>query len=240
MITAGKTVISDKIPKVRYDVLICLFLVISTLTVYWQIRDYDFVNFDDNLYVIENYHVQEGLTIKNLKWAFNFTEKDTYWQPLTWLSHMLDCQLYGLNPGMHHSTNLILHIVNSILLFLIFLRMTGEVWKSGFVAALFALHPINVESVAWIAERKNVLSTLFWMLTLLTYSLYTEKPDRSRYLATLSIFTMGLLAKPFLVTLPFVLLLLDYWPLKRFRFEQSKDVSTALRLILEKIPFFVL
>jgi len=240
MITAEKTVVSDKTSKVRYDVLICLFIVISTLTVYWQVRGYDFVNFDDELYVTDNSHVKEGLTYNNFIWAFSLTDKDTYWQPLTWLSHMLDCQLYGLNPGMHHSTNLILHIANSILLFLVLLRMTGELWKSGLVATLFALHPINVESVAWIAERKNVLSTFFWMLTLLTYVYYSEKPNHIRYLTTLLIFATGLMAKPFLVTLPFVLLLLDFWPLKRFKFGQSKRGSSAFRLIMEKIPFFVL
>ena len=204
------------------DILICLFLVIVTLAVYWQVQNYDFVNFDDDVYVTENRHVQEGLTLKGITWAF--TEfSPTYWHPLTWLSHMLDCELYGLEPGMHHLTNLLFHIVNTLLLFLVFRKMTGSLWQSAFVAALFALHPINVDTVAWVAERKNVLSTFLWILTMFTYARYIEKPGLFRYMLTFSVFALGLMAKPMLVTLPFVLLLLDYWPLRRLRFGQSNS-----------------
>jgi len=239
----------------KYQViLICGFLVVSTLVVYWQILYSDFVNFDDPIYVTENAHVKTGLTRENVVWAFT-SDDVSYWHPLTWLSHMLDCELYGLRAGMHHLTSLILHIANSLLLFLVFKRMTGTLWRSGFVAALFALHPFNVDSVAWIAERKNVLSTLFWILTMLSYVHYRERPGVRRYLLVFLIFTLGLLAKPMLVTLPFVMLLLDYWPLGRFRFEQQCDdsngesdkpiissyqVSLFFRLLREKIPFLVL
>ncbi len=228
--------------NIRRDILVCLFLVLTTLAVYWQVGDHEFVNFDDDLYVTENYHVQRGLTLENINWAFSFTDKEkTYWHPLTWLSHMLDCQLYGLSPGMHHLTNLVLHIVSTLLLFLVFNRMTGALWRSAFIAALFALHPLNVDSVAWVAERKNLLSTFFWMLTMLAYVRYTERPGIYRYLLTFLVFALGLLAKPMLVTLPLVLLLLDYWPLGRVRFGQSGgEGSIAFRLILEKVPLLAL
>jgi len=222
-----------RIANIRYDVLICLFLVIATLAVYWQVNYHEFINFDDSSYILQNQHVQKGLTSESISWAFSFTDI-AYWHPLTWLSHMLDCQIYGLIPGMHHRTSLIFHIVNSILLFFVLQKMTGALWKSAFVAALFALHPINVESVAWVAERKNVLSTFFWMLTMLAYVHYTTRPSLYRYLLTLLLLMLGLMAKPMLVTLPFVLLLLDYWPLERLRHQ------SPFNLILEKIPFFAL
>jgi tetratricopeptide (TPR) repeat protein len=232
----------------------CALLVISICTVYWQIGNHEFVNFDDDLYVTANRYVQGGLTPENLKWAFGFTQK-SYWHPLTWLSHMLDCQLFGLNSGMHHLTNLALHILNSIILFLVLARMTKEIWKSFVVAALFAVHPINVESVAWVAGRKNLLSTFFWVLTILSYARYAEHQTLARYTLVLVVFACGLLAKPMLVTLPFVLLLLDYWPLERLADERLsangiKDIkshtffgfecSTVFRLTIEKVPFFVL
>ena len=222
-----------RIVNIRYDVLICLFLVIAILVVYWQMNYHEFINFDDASYILENQHVQKGLTSESISWAFGFTDL-VYWMPLTWLSHMLDCQIYGLIPGMHHRTSLIFHIVNSILLFFVLQKMTGALWKSAFVAALFALHPINVESVAWVAERKNLLSTFFWMLTMLAYVYYTSHPNLYRYFLTFLLLMLGLMAKPMLVTLPFVLLLLDYWPLGRFR-QQS-----TFNLIFEKIPFFAL
>jgi len=167
---------------------------------------------------------------------------------MTWLSHMLDCELFGLNPGMHHLTNLLFHMANSILLFLILRRMTGAIWQSAFVAALFALHPLHVESVAWVAERKDVLSTLFWMLTMWVYVLYAERPGLNRYLIMILLFfILGLMSKPMLVTLPFVLLLMDYWPLGRLKpwwcrqkTELNSHKSTFLRLILEKVPLFAL
>ena len=229
--------------KTRHnEIIICLFLIVTTLAVYWQVRNYSFVNYDDPLYVTENRYVQDGLTLKSIAWAFT-TGHMSNWHPLTWISHMLDCQLYGMNPPQHHLTNVLLHILNSLLLFLVFMRMTGKLWQSGFVAALFALHPLHVESVAWIAERKNVLSTFFWLLTMLAYLRYVKKPVLIRYFMVLLFFVLGLMSKPMLVTLPFVLLLLDFWPLKRFQFKndlQSDRITFFgfqgfLRLFLEKI-----
>ena len=234
--------------------LIGLLLIVATLGVFWQVRSHDFLNYDDDVYVSENSQVQEGFTRKSVIWAF--TSGYAYnWHPLTWLSHMLDCQLFGLNPGGHHLTNLMLHLANTLLLFLLLNRMTSSLYRSALVAALFALHPLHVESVAWVAERKDVLSTLFWMLTMWTYLLYVEHPRLGRYLLTLVVFTLGLMAKPMLVTLPCVLLLLDYWPLDRLALRQPEDSinsgaqkglssspqrSFLLRLFWEKVPFFVL
>ena len=207
----------------RREGVVCLFLVLTVLAVYWQVGNHEFVNYDDDQYVTENQHVQAGLTLKSITWAFTSTHASN-WHPLTWLSHMLDCQIYGLNPRGHHFTSVFFHILNSILLFLVFKRMTGAFWKSAFVAALFALHPLHVESVAWVAERKDVLSTFFWMLTMGAYILYVENPGIKKYLLTALFFALGLMAKPMLITLPFVLLLLDYWPLSRF---QVKNLDTV-------------
>jgi len=212
------------------NILVCLFLVMATLAAYWQVHKFDFVNFDDNAYVYENRRVQNGLTTENISWAFT-TIHFSNWHPLTWLSHMLDCQLFGLNPGRHHLTNLLIHIVNALLLFHVFRKMTGGLWQSAFVAALFALHPLHVESVAWISERKDVLSTFFWMLTMWGYIRYVEQAKVTRYLLVVLFFTLGLMSKPMLVTLPFVLLLLDYWPLCRFRFDRR-----ILRISLNQGP----
>ncbi len=205
--------------NVRPDILICLFLVIAILAVYWQVRNYPFVNYDDRPYVTQNQYVQDGLTVKSIAWCFTAVHSSN-WHPLTWLSHMLDCQIYGMNPGQHHLTNVLFHILNTLLLFFVFKRMTNDLWQSGFVAALFALHPLHVESVAWIAERKDVLSTFFWIMTLWSYTRYVERSGFDRYLLVLLFFILGLMAKPMLVTLPFVLLLLDYWPLNRFQFKK--------------------
>ena len=227
------------------DILVCLFLVMATLAVYWQVQNYDFVNFDDNDYVYDNRHVQDGLTLKSIIWAFTNIHASN-WHPVTWLSHMMDYQLYGMNPGRHHLTNLLFHIANTLLLFLVFRKMTDSLWQSGFVAALFALHPLHVESVAWVSERKDVLSTFFWMLTMWSYIWYVEHPAVKRYILVVLFFALGLMSKPMLVTLPFVLLLLDFYPLNRFQSQQPKGSanaqqrSIALRLILEKIPLFVL
>jgi tetratricopeptide (TPR) repeat protein len=223
--------------------IVCLLLLLSTLAIYGKVRHYEFNNFDDNIYVTNNPVVRSGLNAASLRWSFNYTLKDgNYWQPLTWLSHMLDVSLYGMNAGRHHMSNVFFHLLSTMLLFLAFGRMTGAIWRSAFVAALFALHPINVESVAWIAERKNVLSTFFWMLTLLFYAGYHHRPGILRYLAVIFAFGLGLLAKPMLVTLPFVLLLLDFWPLKRIVFKRSEGfpAAIALRLIFEKLPLFIL
>jgi Tfp pilus assembly protein PilF len=200
--------------NVRYDLLVMLVLVLATAVVYLQVKDYDFVNFDDNEYITENRHVQTGLTSGNITWAFT-TFHVSNWHPLTWISHMLDCQLFGLKPGLHHLVNLFFHMANTLLLFIILHRMTKGLWQSAFVAAVFAIHPLHVESVAWVTERKDVLSTLFWMLTMGAYVFYVQRRELKRYLLTLFFFALGLMAKPMLVTLPFVLLLLDYWPLRR-------------------------
>jgi Tfp pilus assembly protein PilF len=216
--------------------LISLFLIVATLLVFWQVRNHDFLNFDDNLYVTQNPHVRAGLTADGIAWAFKDSSTGT-WHPLTWLSLMLDSQLYGINPGAFHLTGLFFHVVNALLVFLVFFRMTGARLRSGFVAALFALHPLHVESVSWIAERKDVLSTFFWLLTMWTYIRYVEKPGIFRYAFMLLFFVLGLLAKPMLVTLPFVLLLVDYWPLCRIQKNSSLRIS---RLVLEKIPLIAL
>jgi Flp pilus assembly protein TadD len=230
--------------------LLCLVLTIAILSLFWQVQNHGFVNFDDHLYVTANPRVQAGLTVDGIVWAFTTTHASN-WHPLTWLSHMVDCHLFGLNPGAHHFTNVLLHVANTLLLFLVFHRMTRAVWDSACVAALFALHPLHVESVAWIAERKDLLSTLFWLLTMGLYLRYVKRPGYTRYLLVFLSFSLGLMAKPMLVTLPFVLLLLDYWPLGRLEWvppslttQSGARKSTVfwsrrsliLRLVLEKIP----
>jgi tetratricopeptide (TPR) repeat protein len=199
--------------------LICLTLVILTVIIFWQLKDCGFINFDDNTYVYENAYVQSGLNWNSIRQAFSteIVEKSGFWHPVTWLSLMLDYQIFGLNPFGFHIVNLLFHVMSTILLFLVFHRMTKTLWPSAFVAALFAIHPLHVESVAWIAERKDVLSAFFWILTMRAYSYYVEHPGLRRYSLVLLFFVLGLMAKPMLVTLPFVLLLLDYWPLQRFQ-----------------------
>jgi len=209
----------NKLDDKQQALLICLFLMVIMLSVFLQVQHYEFVGFDDNEYVTENRHVQTGLTSGNVTWAFT-TFHAGNWHPLTWISHMLDCQLFGLKPGMHHLVNLFFHVANTILLFLVLHRMTKALWQSAFVAAIFALHPLHVESVAWVAERKDVLSTFFWMLTMGAYVFYVEKQELKRYFLAIFFFALGLMAKPMLVTLPFVLLLLDYWPLRRLQVEK--------------------
>jgi Flp pilus assembly protein TadD len=233
-----------KIGSLCLELLVCLFLAVTTLAVFWQLTNCGFVFIDDPVYVTNNPHVQAGLRGEGILWALTTTHAD-FWHPLTWLSYMLDCQLFGLRAGMFHLTNLLFHVATSILLFLVFRRMTGALWPSAFVAAMFALHPLHVEPVAWIAQRKDVLSTYFWVLTMWAYARYAERPRLNRYFLVLLFLALGLMAKPMLVTLPFVLLLLDYWPLGRFQFGQSggtdsQQRSLAFRLLLEKIPFFVL
>jgi tetratricopeptide (TPR) repeat protein len=217
---------NDKVGAFFKGLSVYIVLAIAILAVFWQVKDHDFINLDDNLYITENPHVQAGLTIENVKWAFTTTHAP-YWHPLTWLSHMLDIRLFGLKAGGHHAVNVLFHIANTLLLFLILGRMTKARWQSAFVAALFALHPLHVESVAWVAERKDVLSTLFWMLTMWAYAYYRESPGYRRYLLVIVAFTLGLMSKPMLVTLPFVLLLLDFWPLGRLR--PAKDAGKESR-----------
>jgi tetratricopeptide (TPR) repeat protein len=221
--------------------IFCIYplLALITLVVYWQLWSYDFINLDDPDYVIGNQQVRGGLTIDGIEWAFTAV-KTSNWHPLTWLSLMLDCQLFGTNPAAHHLINLLLHVANTLLLFAILRNMTGALWASVFVAAAFALHPLHVESVAWISERKDVLSTLFWMLTTAAYLRYVKRPSVARYLLTIAAFALGLLAKPMLVTLPFALLLLDYWPLNRVVRGSGFRIRDFGRLIIEKIPLFML
>jgi len=219
-----------------------------SLIVYAPVWHHDFVNYDDYQYVSENADVSGGLTWHGVWWAFT-TGAAANWHPLTWLSHMLDVQLYGLSPGPHHLTNLLFHIANTLLLFGLLHRMTGALGRSAFVAGLFAVHPLHVESVAWVAERKDVLSTLFWMLTLSAYVAYVQRPRLRRYLVVLLFFALGLMAKPMLVTLPFVLLLLDFWPLGRMsqepdpagRWAPSRNWrATVVPLVWEKLPLLAL
>ncbi|MGD0077922.1 MAG: tetratricopeptide repeat protein [Sedimentisphaerales bacterium] len=221
-------------PKQRLFLFFCAGLVIITLAVYWPVRNYEFVRYDDDAYVTKNSNVQSGLSLQNVEWAFT-TGHASNWHPLTWLSLMLDCQLFGVKPGPMHLVNVAFHIANTLLLFIVFNRMTKRLWPSAFIAALFALHPLHIESVAWVAERKDVLSTLFWFLTMLAYVRYVERPSAGRYIITLITFALGLMSKPMLVTLPFVLMLLDYWPLNRLSSRFS-----VLNSFSEKLPFIFL
>jgi tetratricopeptide (TPR) repeat protein len=224
--------------------LLCLLLVITVFWTFFPAIHNDFVNYDDIAYITENSHVQTGLTWESIKWAFE-TSTASNWHPLTWLSLMVDCGLYGLHPQGHHLTNVLLHTANTLLLFLVLRRMTGAIWRSLWVAALFGLHPLHVESVAWAAERKDVLSTLFWLLTLWSYAKFAEgaklRNGRAGYFygLTLVLFTMGLMSKPMVVTLPFALLLLDYWPLARIPDYRLK-MADIKPLLVEKIPFILL
>jgi len=270
--------------------LMAALLVLMTVATYWPVMRHEFVNHDDPLYVTDNPHVRAGLTWEGLVWAFGRVHGDqTYWHPLTWVSHMMDCQLYGLKPGGHHRTSMLLHAANAVLVLLVFRRMTGAFWRCVVLAALFALHPLQVDSVAWVAERKTLLSAFFWLLTLWAYARYAEvqspKPkaqnqesgnqspafhitDRGSrithcpalfYVLSLFFLACGLMCKPVLVTLPFVLLLLDYWPLQRFQLStlnaqrstsphhhglqfQTPDsgLKAFLPLLWEKLPFFAL
>jgi Tfp pilus assembly protein PilF len=215
------------------NIIICSILALATLAVYAPMLFHPFINYDDSQYLLDNPHVATGLSIENIRWAFTSIYQAN-WHPLTWISHMLDVQLFGLGPFGHHLTSLLLHEINTLLLFIYLLQATGDRWRSACVAALFALHPLHVESVAWVAERKDLLSTLFFMTTLLAYSCYSRKPSISGYLTTLGSFALGLMCKPMLVTLPFLLLLLDFWPLNRFSREPLH------RLTVEKLPFLAL
>jgi len=213
-----------------------LILILIIFAVFAQVRSFNFINYDDLLYVNENVHIATGLKCNNIVWVFTKPNVSN-WHPLTGLSHILDCQLFGLNAGAHHIINLLFHIANTLLLFTILRKMTGVFWRSAFVAAAFALHPLHVESVAWISERKDVLSTMFWILTMDAYFRYVKEPKAGRYVLTLVLFAMGLMSKPMLVTMPFVLLLLDYWPLNRLQIGNKQRI---FHLVREKIPFFIL
>ena len=224
--------------------MIYVALTFATIIAFEQVRNYDFVSFDDDEYVADNSNVKAGLTRESIAWAFTKASAHN-WHPLTWLSHMLDCQLFGTNAGRHHLTNLLLHILNTLLLFAILKRMTNASWQSAFVAGAFALHPLHVESVAWVSERKDVLSALFWMLTIAAYLRYVNRPSIKRYLILMVVFGLGLMAKQMLVTLPFVLLLMDYWPLGRLTVTgqtscNKTDGPSLRRCILEKLPLLAL
>lgn len=218
---------------------VCLALAFVACALYSSVGRNEFVNYDDDKYITQNPHVQHGLNWADLKWAFT-TGHTGYPHPITWLSHQLDYQLYGAWAGGHHLTNVAIHALNAVLLFLLFWRMTRELWLSAFVAAIFAIHPLHVESVAWVAERKDVLSAFFFILTLHSYATYAVKAEARWYWIALGLFIGAVLSKPIVVTLPFVLLLLDYWPLRRFSFpvnERPSGRSTIVSLILEKVPF---
>ena len=217
---------------IRLKGLICLLLVVATLVAYWQVSGCEFIDcYDDQLYVTSNPSITKGLGSGSLTWAFT-TFSAGNWHPLTWLSYMADYQMYGLDPGGYHVTNLLFHIANTLILFLLLSWMTGAVWKSAFVAALFAVHPLHVESVAWVAERKDLLSTFFFLITIYAYTLYARRPSIARYIPVVVAFGLGLMCKPMLVSLPLVLLLLDYWPLDR--------AVLRWRLVWEKAPLFAM
>jgi hypothetical protein len=218
---------------------ICAALIIATLAAFWGLRANGFIMLDDEKYVTNNTQVQKGLNGESIAWAFT-TFEAANWHPLTWLSHMLDVQLFGMDAGKHHLTSLLLHALNAVLLFLLLLRMTGALWRSAFVAALFALHPLHVESVAWVAERKDVLSTLFWLLTLFAWLAYVKSKKTSPYVLVLALYALGLMAKPMLVTLPFTLLLLDFWPLRRLAFPLRGHAGEPKTLLWEKAPLFAM
>jgi protein O-mannosyl-transferase len=228
----------------KREVILCLLLAAVTLILYNPVNRHDFINFDDDRYITQNTHIR-GLTAENIRWAFT-TTAEANWHPLTWISHELDYQLFHLHAGGHHFTSLLFHAVNAILLFLLLSRGTGRVWPSLMVAALFAVHPLNVESIAWASERKNVLCTFFFLLNLWAYGWYVRRPSLVRYLAVAVLLAMGLMAKPMVITLPFVLLLLDYWPLNRIRNSSAETDNSAIsqasfaKLALEKLPLLVL
>jgi protein O-mannosyl-transferase len=237
-------------PFSRPTVYVCVLLVSITWLVFGQTLGHDFVNFDDHVYVYDNPLVTRGISVDGIVAAFVHSHARN-WHPLTTISHMLDCQLYGLKAGGHHFTNVLLHTVAVLLLFAVLREMTGALWRSAFVAALFAIHPLHVESVAWVAERKDVLSAVFFMLTLFAYTRYARAPSIRRYLAVTLLFALGLMSKPMLVTLPFVLLLLDYWPLRRFEKPVPVKSKSKIgkwwdrqtiprRLFFEKIPLLTL
>jgi tetratricopeptide (TPR) repeat protein len=243
--------------KLRFDtttLLCCIALAAATLLVYVQVASHEFVNYDDYIYITQNPNIQHGLTGQSISWALT-SGYALNWHPLTWVSHMIDVDLFGLKPAGHHLVSVLIHMLNAVLLFLLFRRMAGALWQSAFVAGLFALHPLNVESVAWAAERKDVLSALFGILTMLAYVRYAAHPGWKRYLLVALCLSLGLMAKPMLVTVPLALLLLDYWPLRRYQqgdpaargASRSRGPGTLrryvpvfFRLLREKIPLFMI
>ena len=214
--------------------LITILLVTSVFAIFLQVADFEFITLDDSYYVFQNPHVQTGVSWENIKWAFHTDANTGNWHPITWISHQIDVSLFGLNAGAHHLTNVFFHLLNVLSLFLFLKNSTDRPWSSMLVALLFAIHPLRVESVAWISERKDVLSALFGMLTLLAYRRYVRGPNLKRYSLVFISLATGLMAKPMLVTVPVVLILLDFWPFGRI------DRGNLTKLIVEKIPFFAL
>ncbi|MDO8586792.1 MAG: tetratricopeptide repeat protein [Armatimonadota bacterium] len=227
--------------KWRGEIVVCLLLLFTTLFIYWQTVDFDFIRLDDRDFVLDNLYVSDGLSHRGLNYAFTAPRQGNY-IPLVWVSYMIDAELHGVDPGAFHLTNVLLHATAALLLFLTLRLMTGSVWRSGAVAALFAIHPAHVESVAWVAERKDTLSAVFWMLCMLAYAAYVRRPDARKYNLLAIVFILGLMAKSMLVTLPFVLLLLDYWPLRRLAPGNGSRFAKASlpRLLREKIPLFII
>lgn len=242
---------APRLTPIRSRVAICLVLALGTLALYWPVTHYDFTNVDDTRFVTENPTVQAGLTWPGAIWAFKSVYTEA-WQPITWFSHMLDCQIYGLKAGGHHLTSVLFHVANTLLLFLWLENLTRLPWRSAFVAALFAWHPLHVESVAWVCERKDVLSAFFWLLALMAYTRYARKPGVLAYLPVLALYALGLMSKPIIITLPCLCLLLDFWPLNRFQLWSEAAGTSAWKpldkglarraalLIAEKVPFLVL
>ena len=223
-----------------------LILVGITAVAFFPILHNSFVNYDDPGYITQNENVKSGISLKTIVWAFRSNEQSN-WHPLTWISHAFDYEMFGLDPTYHHLMNLLLHIISSVLLFVFLKKATDSHWQSLFVAVVFAIHPLHVESVAWASERKDVLSGLFWMLTMLAYLRYRQAPGLYRYFCVLFLFSLGLLSKPMIITLPFVLILLDYWPLRHITFlpkpekkEKTIFLAPLANSIKEKIPFFIL
>ncbi len=245
---AGKPRVSTFASPAVQSLLLLLLLVAATIAVYYPLGDHPFIDFDDSKYVTENGHIHAGLEWSTVQWAFT-TFHASNWHPLTWLSHALDWQMFGPDPAGHHEINLVLHALNVALLFWVLVRATGRVGRSAVVAGLFALHPINVESVAWLAERKNLLSTLFLLLTMAAYRHYASRYlwRAGRYAAVFVLFALGLMAKPQIIVLPFLLLLWDYWPLERLlppplekKAVPQYPPRTVKQLLLEKVPLLVL
>jgi protein O-mannosyl-transferase len=240
--------------KISKSFAVYAILTIATLAVFTQALKYGFINFDDPIYVLNNQHLNKGISIERIKWAFSSIYAG-FWFPLTWLSHMFDCELFDLNPAGHHLSSIILHLINSLLLFTILKKISGALWQSAFTASLFAIHPLHVEPVIWIACRKDLLSTFFMFMTIWAYYHYTNHPGLKNYLIVVLFFIMGLMSKPMIMTLPFVLLLLDYWPLQRLI--KKKNIADTdsifslpthfflknrdnILLILEKLPLILL
>jgi hypothetical protein len=238
---------NERIKKSPPDWLVCALLAVATFAAYVSVAGNEFINLDDQDYVVNNLIIRRGVTWAGLQWAFTTLDFGN-WHPVTWMSHLLDCQIFGVDPGWHHLTSLGFHVANTLLLFRLLQQLTFRLWPSAFVAMLFGLYPMHVESVAWVAERKDVLSGFFFLLTLLAYARYVEEfkignfwggKAKWFYGACLILFALGLMSKPMLVTLPVILLLLDFWPLGRIQNSKFK-IQNWKGLILEKLPFFVL